>query len=460
MDNDPRIKTAPSRIALTTVIRSNTGETYPGYPQNASSPSYTKKYEWLKDSHGMKRYNPCEHYLRWCSMDRPFTDGSNSWYTTGNPAAGYWIINGIPTASLWGGYRYGSSADYDMVGRFGPWDQPLYGVPALYADDLSGRRLILPDGSDTKSLIDRSLRAMLPGIRPELSLLNTLYELRDIKTVARTLKRINDALDSVNRLKEAINLSKQALKLLSSRGKGAYARASLRSVLKAGSDMYLQGQFNVNPLLKDIMGVKSMMLNIRRQVNDLIANAGRLQTRHYRARISNLYPDKTETKTGNLPDYFVHLTSTGRREVRYPTCMFYATIEYRYKMPYPGGVEDYLPGAVLDAMGVNLNPAIIWNGIPWSFVVDWVVGVGRWLDQFKIRNIEPVTSISRYCFSYHIVREIKLSHGEDGNVVPFARFGEEAYHRQPYEPDWLYSIESSGLNPKEFGLAGALAASR
>jgi hypothetical protein len=122
--------------------------------------------------------------------------------------------------------------------------------------------------------------------------------------------------------------------------------------------------------------------------------------------------------------------------------------------------------AMLDALGVNLNPAIIWNAIPWSFVVDWVVGVGRWLDQFKSRNLEPVCLIHRYLYSVRIQRSTMcfsnilpttLGHSPWGGNYLAAQHTEIAYRRSPGMPDLYRAIETSGLNPKEFSLGSALA---
>jgi hypothetical protein len=461
MDNEPRVRTVPSQGYTKYATRSTTGAAYPGYPLAASVPSYTSRYEWLRDSHGLKKFNHCEHYTRLCTLDRPFVEGSDSWYSTGSPGLGYWDVNYETTPDCWNGNRYGVIGTYGMSGQFGAWDQPLAGLPELYVNTFAnGRSINLPPSSYTKHLIDRSLRAMLPGIKPTSSILNTIAELRDIKTLLRTKDRINEAVDATESLKRAYRMSSQAVKLLSGKGRIAYTSASLRTLLKAGADSYLQAQFNLLPLLKDIASVKNAISSARKQVEILVSDAGKLKTSHYRASVSDQYLNKTESKTVTLPTFMVNTSHTGRRTVRYPTRMFYATMEYRYKIPTLPRLEDYLPRAVQDVLGINLNPSIIWNALPWSFVIDWVFGVGQWLDQFAIRNIEPVTSISRYCYSYHIEREILLEHGEGSNVVPFVRFSEEAYFRTPHVPDWLYSIESSGLSPKEFSLTGALALSR
>jgi hypothetical protein len=460
MEHPTRTSTIPTKSFTAYARKSTTGENYPGTPVTDYVPTYAERFEWLRDGVGPGAFNPCEHYLRQCSLDRPYQDGSDTWVSPSNHSLGYWNVDYVTTPFCWGGTRYGSASSYGVSGELGAWDYPITGLPLLYKDDILGKRLILPDNAVAVALIDRSLQAMLPGIRPLLSLPNTLYELKDIKTAARSLKRINAALDASNRLKEAYRLSKQALKLLSGKTRKDFASAALKSILKAGSDSYLQAQFNVAPLLKDIAGINFAIRNAERQVKDLVRRANRRQVSHFRAKLTDQYVPRIDTKTIVIPNTFVGTNVIGRREVTYPVAEFCATLEYSYRMPFPGTLEDYLPGALGDLFGANLNPQILWNAAPWSFVFDWLIGVNRWLGQFQTRNIEPVTSISRYCFSIHVKREIKLSIGESSNAVPFSRFWEEAYFRKPHVPDLLRSIESSGLNPKEFSLAAALALSR
>jgi hypothetical protein len=115
--------------------------------------------------------------------------------------------------------------------------------------------------------------------------------------------------------------------------------------------------------------------------------------------------------------------------------------------------------ALLDVLGVNLNPSVIWNALPWSFVVDWVIRVSKWLNQFQTRNLEPTTYIHQYCWSLHLQREIVCKFGWP-TIYDIQRITEEAYKRVVVVPDYVRAIESSGLSLREFSLAAALGLSR
>jgi hypothetical protein len=133
-------------------------------------------------------------------------------------------------------------------------------------------------------------------------------------------------------------------------------------------------------------------------------------------------------------------------------------MRYWYSIPVLGNGSDAVR-AFMDDIGLNLNPSIIWNAIPWTFVIDWVVNVSSWLDQFKFRNIEPITYIGEYCWSMHIRRVTSLSMGR-GSAYPIIHATEDAYKRQVCTPNYVSSIKTSGLNLKEFSLAAALGVTR
>jgi hypothetical protein len=146
--------------------------------------------------------------------------------------------------------------------------------------------------------------------------------------------------------------------------------------------------------------------------------------------------------------------------------VFNATIRYSYTLSN-WERNNALLGGFLDAVGANLNPAIIWNAIPWTFVLDWVLGVSNFLEQATVHWLEPVCTIDDYCCSVKIDRTIEcyqtFNHGSSYHPqqpVIVSRIHESAYRRFLGIPDYASSIQSSGLSLTEFSLSAALIASR
>jgi hypothetical protein len=240
-------------------------------------------------------------------------------------------------------------------------------------------------------------------------------------------------------------------------------------LIRTGADGYLQAQFNIFPLLSDIAGVKSAIQNTLHQINKLRQREGKRNTRHFTENLRDVFEDNEDTTDYVIPDGSFVGSNRARRYVYHTDPKFVASIQYSYSLP---GLPEHVQNlaGLLDALGVNLTPKIIWNAIPWSFVVDWVLGVNQAIDRFGTRNLEPVVNIHKFCYSVKVQRSVSTSIelGHDSPVGPsvwqsVCTVNEKAYVRKNVylDADDLYrSLSLSGLSPKEFSLAGALFASR
>jgi len=317
--------------------------------------------------------------------------------------------------------------------------------------------------SAVASLKARSLQTMLPLIKAELSSINSFIELRDFQTLPRTLRSI-------------FSPSEFAFNFARTLGQ------TLRRLTRTGSDGYLQYKFNLAPLLSDICGIAAAAHRTLKRMNELVSRSGMTQSKHFRFDFIE-YPNSEEyaTEPGIVLPYHEITplgTFTSRRRVNYDLTSFHAQIQYNYNYTRYQ-IEHAQLLSFLDGIGVNLNPAIIWNAIPWSFVVDWLVGVGRWLDNRKRLNMEPKINIHRYLWSAKQRRRIDVSYkyetpdnlfagwsGTPGNsqalIGPFTRqvvqlptVVETAYKRSVSLPSSSL-LTTSGLNATEFSLGAAL----
>jgi hypothetical protein len=360
---------------------------------------------------------------------------------------------------------YPSSVPQDEDGAFSG-DPTLGGIfsslKPLWVDDYTGRYVVTP--GNINDLIEDSIRTMLPGIRPKLSILNSIYELKDVKSLGHTLSQIKHAYSALASFKHLASLSKTYKKL----GPKMFNYPG-GQILKLAGDVFLQKEFNIQPLLRDIADVYSAYHSIGKQVDNLLANRDKVQIRHYKRYLNNLYTGGTETRVTTKAQLggWSDGDNTKIRTVNYSNALFHAQMEYSYRLigytPREARVLGYL-----DALGVNLNPVIVWNAIPWSFVVDWFVGVNQWLGQFALRNLEPVTYLTRYLWSFKVERIMTISRNGNGtnnlyqpqSPIPTCSVSESAYIRAPMKPDIYRSLRANSLNPKEFILAGALAVTR
>lgn len=379
----------------------------------------------------------------------------------------YKVFRGVPNLSLSSSRWYCRAWDFEPHVYYGTLSQTRSGVlgynaggtrqlpfgePSMPLKDLTGVREESADGSfvplpaNLPTLIDRSLTTMLPSIKSELSIINSIIELKDFASLP--------------------NMIKQSWKLLNKRN------IPLRSIFRSGSEGYLQAQFNILPLLSDIRGIYTALVRIEKRIRALVNGAGQPRKRHFTVRFEEGSQDVEFSEPmylfrqpGDFPAAFIQYSAiTLERTVNPISCTFHAEIDYNYNFSRFQTEHAQLLG-LLDALGFNLNPAIIWNAIPWSFVVDWLIGISRWLDKRKTLNMEPTLNVRRYLWSIkreRIVSVRKLITNIGSSYVPSSSSPvlmptvfETSYRRVVGIPASISPI-ASGLNIRELSLGAAL----
>lgn len=356
-------------------------------------PSQVWLTEWFEDSGHSKRergWFPCAHYkCVWDPNSLSSLGGSYSqtdqWSSTLLPCD-QWF--GHHSDAFWAWYYAGSP------GIFQPWlKDPL----------------LAPDGSiplpaDVDILRQRSISYMMPNIKDELSSINSLIELKDLPSLKRTAGKALAAVRSIAMILQlGANLAKPLLSLAVS-----YAT---RQTVRSAADAYLQLKFNIQPLLSDIDAVKRSMAKTAERMNKLISLAERPRTAHWSQSLKDVSDGVDEEYHVIGPgsnQYYPYCRSSSRVHTRFTKRVFHAEMLYSYS--YSHFQHEYARVlAFLDALGVNFSPKVIWNAIPWSFVVDWVLGVNQFLDQLTIENMKPAIAIERYLYSISTERRLDCS---------------------------------------------------
>jgi hypothetical protein len=405
--------------------------------------NYTELYELLdSDSKGSsKLWKNCQHYKSAKLTTPTMTDVPVHVYKDA-------VLSG--RAVFKSVYAFASS-------QFGDLGRLNYGLPDLVNE--SGGSWSIPEPPGLEALVQRGLNSTLPYIKAELSIVNSLIELKDFKSLPESALRVIRLLEQkIFSLGGVVNT-------------GYYVARTLRdfiySAVQTGSDAYLQAQFNIIPLLSDIRGIRTALSRLEKRINDLIAQQGRPQRKHFSFTFWEFrdMPDFTApTSLDTFPFPFVEGQVVMDRYTTTSPTTFHFEIEYNYNFTQYQEEHALLLG-LLDSLGVNLNPQIIWNAIPWSFVVDWVAKVGNYLNQFQVRNMEPVINIRRCLWSVTRERRIVVSKKVSSLDAPtdpaFSSYTqlpvirETSYRRDVFLPG-SSSIELSGLSSKEFSLGAAL----
>jgi hypothetical protein len=329
-----------------------------------------------------------------------------------------------------------------------------------------GYYVLAPTNID--ELISRSLKSLVPKVKAKVQLLNSLIELKDFVTLKKTINRVK-------------NLGSA----LRSRGIGG----SLRDVAGSAADLFLQMQFNIKPLISDIQGIHDALVDSLGRFRLLMQFDGVPQVTKYRRDLRevdgySLKEDSVQVWWPIDPYYDVvfnphqgwavdphYSWASVFRGVTIHKDLFSAQLRFiaRWSQTQHRYAEQL---GLIDALGLSFNPKHVWDAIPWSFVIDWVVKVGDFLDQFKRGALDPVLDVLDYSWSISREREIDLAvqlkryrEGSDPPVliedklVVYPTFRETAYSRQPIEVGRNALIVSE-LSLKEISLATSLVIAR
>lgn len=250
-----------------------------------------------------------------------------------------------------------------------------------------------------------ALESMSPSMKQNVSLSNFLFELGDVK---------------------------QMFHLWSKHRSTIYNLASLD----------LNWNFGWKPFVSDLRKIFLGMLTFEDRLADFIRRSGVPNRRHFQRTVS-LDPVITDGT-----DYFMSGTTQiyKKYETVYSNCSYHALMDYAYtlrKMSY----QRLRILAMLDTLGLTLYPSQIWEAIPWSFVIDWFVNVGSYLESYESSMVDPELSIVGFMHSLKYECTQNLSYrmfGSSGNAwYDVASHEITSYQRAKSRPKTVKSLDGT-----------------
>lgn len=209
----------------------------------------------------------------------------------------------------------------------------------------------------------------------------------------------------------------------------------------------LNYSFGWKPTIGDIAAMIDSVRSFEQKLRLFRESLGSVSNRNY----SMLNRNISKSGTFNLGDihYRVDWTATlsGRVKVH---------LKFRYDpIKVMTDTETNIRG-LLDVLGFELNPRIIWDALPFTFVIDWFFGVGNWLQNFKIDTLELPVHCLDASVSYKEVLKVesRLSVNPTGyptdstsiELMDGCVSTSEYFERQPFLPD---AATLSGLGWKK-----------
>lgn len=205
---------------------------------------------------------------------------------------------------------------------------------------------------------------MQPRFEGDISMFNFLMELRDFRSLLRLLRR-----KPLKKLRNFFVRKKRTL-----------------DPTKPIAQTYLMNEFALKPLLSDIYKITIQLQETVKDAQQKFADAGdERSSRHY----SETF---TEMRTDTRSAYAISREQGARIGSTLET-VFTATMEYSYRYNMRTPLD-----AFMKYWGLYASPEAIWNAVPFTFIVDYFLGVG---DAIRItsRDRNVGLSLHQYCES-------------------------------------------------------------
>lgn len=274
------------------------------------------------------------------------------------------------------------------------------------------------DDLDIDEELVRAYDTIRPAITSDMSLLVTLAEIKDVWSLLAEPKALADQILHLIGRKRAGQLS--LLDLV----RDTDFLAWLAKKLPEG---YLFDKFGYEQTKRDLCTLGSFFITLDSAVNEILSQTG-TNTRHYSCPLFKGHGSDTSVFFQN-EDWIMQ-----RQWYTTLTRKFVVTIKYTSELVdafgKPIDVNDR--GLVTlelakEKLGLNANPAVVWDLIPFSFVVDYFVRIGDWLDRFKLSNIKLTYGVQDACYS--VRREITTQ----GLTRRWTAIG-DGYYTHPDDP--------------------------
>lgn len=238
--------------------------------------------------------------------------------------------------------------------------------------------LAMPSWAACDALQREAWWTMQPRFESEISMLNFIFELKDFKEVLNVVRRDSWA-NKLRKLKEIKRSMLESKKNALARTAGTVADAS-----KVWSDLWLANSFALQPLIKDVTEIFQNVQEMANVAQEKFRLSGtELQTSHFSRDLSDVY-----TGTWGLNNTAMIFTGARNRT------RFTATMEYKYN--YSNRSEWELQKRY---WGLNMTTGVIWEAIPFSFLVDYFYKVGNAIHMMeRDPNVKSLT-VNQYCES-------------------------------------------------------------
>jgi hypothetical protein len=253
------------------------------------------------------------------------------------------------------------------------YNNALHGLFAL-----SEAQLVLPTEPahlEVRNFLAEAFESMQPSLEGSISLTNALLEFRDLP---RLLTSIGKWSKLARRLRYRYKRRRKV------------TLQDAKEYVKTFSDSHLAYTFGLKPMIQDVKETILSLMEYRQRIDEFIKQSEEVQSKHYKKVL-----DDAKSTTTRYSQSFMNI-----KQYSTVKATLHCGMHYKYRILTDLRSDLAKLNAIRDMVGLHLNYEVIWDSIPFTFILDWIVPVGAFLRQFNQNVVKVKLDVIQCYYSY------------------------------------------------------------
>ncbi len=237
---------------------------------------------------------------------------------------------------------------------------------------------------------------------------------------------------------------------------------------KAGED-YLTWQFGFRPVIQDIYALADSLDSADKRWRNLVNGAGKLQRRRFD------FPVETSSKTeavvngGTIYPLIQFPLASGESSTLYRDrkTVTKRTFTAAYVYHLPAGSTSTIAAVrkvqqLRTQYGLNVDPQLLWELTPWSWLIDWLVPIGDFIQSVSSLFLGNTALAWAYISEHTVITDVYSRPGAilaDGRGAGTAKVVTDYKRRIPASP-FGFGLNWLDLSPKQLSILAAIGITR
>lgn len=233
------------------------------------------------------------------------------------------------------------------------------------------------------------------------------------------------------------------------------------SLSKTASNNFLGFEFGVKPFISDIQKIVALSDSVQKRIKYLLEQNGKSRKLTFKRKLELMTPftffvsvfENGYTNYATASGYDYEFVRTGASGELHIGADLFQDLQ---------GLSDQLTTlkALSSAGGFNKPARVIWNAIPYSFVVDWFFSVGKLLDTLTVQPFGGTYKVSNVGYSVK-TEATYIAYQRNAFASPMTRselgtVNVKSFRREPGFPMTGLLLSNWSLDPKKQVLALAM----